>query len=148
MMILYSPILRILIVQSYLLRMLIVYCLYLRMLIVYCLYLRMLNSNSLILRVLIVYSYILRINLKEGEMGSEPKFIFASSAKVCYVIYLTILSLFLFSFWYCCDNIDHHLGYEPLSAEEFVNHFRKLTNIYSKLFCFHHSTNHHTSLGC
>ena len=95
MMILYSPIHRILSVQSYLLRRLIVYSLYLRML----------NSNSLILRVLIVYSYILRINLKEGEMGSEPIFIFASSAKVCYVIYLTILSVLLFSFWYCFDNI-------------------------------------------
>ena len=80
MMIVYSPIHRILSVQSYLLRRLIVYSLYLRML----------NSNSLILRVLIVYNYILGIKQKEGEMGSEPKVILFSSAKVCYVIYLTI----------------------------------------------------------
>ena len=71
----------------------------------------------------------------------SPNLFFSSSAKVCYVIYLTSMSVVLFSFWYFCDNIHHHLGYEHLSEEEFVNHFRKLTNIDSKLFCFHHSTN-------
>ena len=66
-----------------------------------------------------------------------------NNTKFVMLCYLTFMHVVLFSCWYCCDNIHHHLGYEPLSEEEFVNHLRKLTNKNSKLFCFHHSTNQH-----
>ena len=84
------------------------------------------------------------LGMKQREiegMGSEPNLYFSLFQIVlCYNILLCLIMFKYFSFWFCCDYIHHYLGVEPLSEEEIVNQFRKLTNKISKLYCFLSST--------